>query len=100
MAEQVFLAAEQHGLDPRAVSQLDEASWVMRVYRKGEAQLTVRAVMTGLMLGFVLSFANVYSGLKTGWFFTMGLPACLASFAIWKLLAGLGIARSPLSLLE
>jgi uncharacterized oligopeptide transporter (OPT) family protein len=100
MAEQVFLTAEPHELDPRAVSQLDEASWVLRVYRKGQAQLTVRAVMTGLVLGFVLSFANVYSGLKTGWFFTMGLPACLASFALWRLVAGLGLARTPLSLLE
>lgn len=87
-------------LDPRAVSQIDEETWLARVYRRGEPQLTVRAVATGLLLGFVLSFANVYSGLKTGWFFSMALPACLASFAIWRLLASLGAARSPLGLLE
>jgi len=87
-------------LDPRAVAQVDEATWFARVYRRGEPQLTARAVATGLLLGFVLSFANVYSGLKTGWFFSMALPACLASFAIWRLLASLGVARSPLGLLE
>lgn len=87
-------------LDPREVSQLDEAAWVERAYRRGQAQLTVRAVATGLALGFVLSFANVYIGLKTGWFFSMALAACIASFAIWRLLASLGIARGPLGLLE
>jgi uncharacterized oligopeptide transporter (OPT) family protein len=30
----------------------------------------------------------------------MALAACLASFALWRLLASLGVARSPLSLLE
>ena len=87
-------------LDPRAVSRLAEADWVRDVYRPGQPQLTMRAVATGLALGFVLSFANVYTGLKIGLFFTMGLPACLASFAIWRLLASLGLARSPLSVLE
>jgi uncharacterized oligopeptide transporter (OPT) family protein len=87
-------------LDPRDVSQLDEAAWVERAYRRGQPQLTVRAIATGLALGFVLSFANVYIGLKTGWFFSMALAACLASFAFWRLLASLGIARTPLGLLE
>src|SRR4051812_20544446 len=87
-------------LDPRAVSQLDEAAWIRRAYRRGAPQLTVRAVATGLGLGFVLSFANVYIGLKTGWFFSMALAACLASFGLWRLLASIGVARSPLGLLE
>src|SRR5262245_24008637 len=87
-------------LDPRAVSRLDEAAWVRDAYRRGQPQLTVRAAATGLGLGFVLSFANVYIGLKTGWFFSMALAACLASFAIWRVLASLGVARSPLGLLE
>src|SRR5690349_18254144 len=87
-------------LDPREVSQLDEAAWVQRAYRRGEPQLTLRAIATGLALGFVLSFANVYIGLKTGWFFSMALAACLASFAIWRLLASLGLAATPLGLLE
>jgi OPT family oligopeptide transporter len=93
-------AADEPELDPRAVSQLDEAAWVRRAYRRGAPQLTVRAVATGLALGFVLSFANVYIGLKTGWFFSMALAACLASFALWRLFASLGIAQRPLSLLE
>src|SRR5215470_6809633 len=87
-------------LDPRAVSLLDEDAWVRDAYRRGQPQLTVRAAATGLGLGFVLSFANVYIGLKTGWFFSMALAACLASFALWRLLASIGVASSPLSVLE
>ena len=79
-------------LHPRAVSQLDEAAWVREAYRRGQPQLTLRAAATGLGLGFLLSFANVYIGLKTGWFFSMALAACLASFALWRVLASVGVA--------
>jgi uncharacterized oligopeptide transporter (OPT) family protein len=85
-------------LDPAAVAELDEAAWYATAYRGDQPQLTARAVVTGLALGFVLAFANVYIGLTTGWFFGMALAACLASFAIWRGLAGLGLR--PLSLLE
>ncbi|TMQ19760.1 MAG: OPT family oligopeptide transporter [Deltaproteobacteria bacterium] len=100
MADHVAAPAGEPALDPRAVSQLDETDWVRRAYRGGDPQLTVRAIATGLALGFVLSFANVYIGLKTGWFFSMALAACLSSFAIWRLLSSIGLVRSPLGLLE
>lgn len=87
-------------LDPADVAELDEAAWYATAYRGDQPQLTVRAVVTGLALGFVLAFANVYIGLTTGWFFGMALAACLASFAIWRGLAMVGLARTPLSLLE
>src|SRR5436190_14669011 len=96
MADHVAAPAGEPALDPRAVSQLDETDWVRRAYRGGDPQLTVRAIATGLALGFVLSFANVYIGLKTGWFFSMALAACLSSFAIWRLLSSIGLVRSPL----
>ena len=88
------------GLDPRVVASLDEAAWYAQAYQGDEPQLTVRAVATGLLLGFVLSFANVYIGLKTGWFFSMALAASLASFATWRVLTALAIAKQALSILE
>lgn len=87
-------------LSPAQVAALDEARWYAEAYRGDQPQLTVRAVVTGLALGFVLSFANVYIGLTTGWFFGMALAACLASFAMWRGFAWLGLARTPLSMLE
>lgn len=89
-------------LDPARVATLDEAAWYREAHaaRAALPQLTVRAAVTGLALGFCLSFANVYIGLKAGWFFSMALAACLASVGIWRGLATLGIARAPLSILE
>ncbi|MBL0214346.1 MAG: OPT/YSL family transporter [Myxococcales bacterium] len=91
---------DNHRLDPEQVARLGEAEWYTQAYRGDEPQLTLRAVVTGLLLGAVLSFANVYIGLKTGWFFGMALAAGLGSFAIWRVLATLRLARTPLSLLE
>ncbi|MGE0546247.1 MAG: OPT family oligopeptide transporter [Kofleriaceae bacterium] len=85
---------------PEHAGELDEAAWYRRVYRPAERQLTVRAIATGMVLGFVLSFSNVYIGLKTGWFFGVALAACLVSFALWRGFAAIGLARTPLSLLE
>lgn len=79
---------------------MDEDDWYRTVYRADQPQLTVRAIATGTVLGFVLSFSNVYIGLKTGWFFGVALASCLVSFALWRGFASLGLARKPLSMLE
>ncbi|MFO0751120.1 MAG: OPT family oligopeptide transporter [Myxococcota bacterium] len=46
-------------------------------------QLTVRAVVTGAVLGSVLAVANIYTGLKIGWGFNMSVAAVLLSFGFW-----------------
>lgn len=50
------------------------------------AQLTVRAVVTGMILGGVLSLCNVYSGLLIGWGFNMSITAALLGFGFWQTL--------------
>ncbi|MCB9588175.1 MAG: OPT/YSL family transporter [Polyangiaceae bacterium] len=47
-------------------------------------QLTIRAVLTGMVLGGLLSFCNIYSGLKIGWSFNMSVTAALLSFGFWQ----------------
>jgi putative OPT family oligopeptide transporter len=49
-------------------------------------QFTLRAVLTGMLLGAVLSLCNIYAGLKIGWGFNMSITAALLSFAFWHLL--------------
>ncbi len=61
-------------------------------------QLTVRAVLTGMVLGGVLSLCNIYSGLKIGWGFNMSITAMLLSFGLYKGLERFG-AR-PWGMLE
>jgi OPT family oligopeptide transporter len=47
-------------------------------------QFTLRAVLTGMSLGGVLSLCNIYSGLKIGWGFNMSVTAALLSYAFWQ----------------
>lgn len=48
-------------------------------------QLTVRSILTGMVLGGVLSLCNIYAGLKIGWGFNMSVTAALLSFGFWEL---------------
>ncbi len=48
------------------------------------AQLTVRAVLTGMALGGVLSICNVYTGLKIGWSTNMSITGILLAYAMWS----------------
>ncbi|MGE0054593.1 MAG: OPT family oligopeptide transporter [Hyphomicrobium sp.] len=52
-------------------------------------ELTVRAVVTGMLTGALLTPCNVYSGLKIGWTFNMSVAAGLIGFAVWTAAANL-----------
>jgi putative OPT family oligopeptide transporter len=80
-----------------------ERAWCEQVYRgRGDsmAQLTVRAVLMGACLGGVLSLTNLYIGLKAGWGFGVAITASILSYAIWTSLLKVGIARTPMTILE
>jgi uncharacterized oligopeptide transporter (OPT) family protein len=49
-------------------------------------QFTVRAIITGMLLGGTLSLCNVYMGLKIGWGFNMSITAALLSYGFWQAL--------------
>jgi uncharacterized oligopeptide transporter (OPT) family protein len=53
-----------------------------------ERELSLRAVLTGAVLGILLTPSNVYAGLKIGWSFNMSIIALLAGFGLWQGLAG------------
>jgi putative OPT family oligopeptide transporter len=80
-----------------------ERHWYEQIYRgRGDsmAQLTVRAVLMGACLGGVLSLTNLYIGLKAGWGFGVAITASILSYAIWTSLLKVGIARTPMTILE
>jgi uncharacterized oligopeptide transporter (OPT) family protein len=88
-------------LSPDEVVELDEDAWYARAYRGDDAaQLTVRAVVMGGVLGFFLAFTNLYIGLKTGWHIGVAVTACILSFSIHNFLHKLGVARTPMGILE
>src|SRR5437763_16030575 len=80
-----------------------EQQWYEQVYRgQGDsmAQLTWRAVLIGSCLGSVLSLTNLYIGLKAGWGFGVAITACILSYAIWTGLLKVGLASTPMTILE
>ncbi|MEZ4393882.1 MAG: OPT family oligopeptide transporter [Polyangiales bacterium] len=48
----------------------------------------------------LMSISNLYTTLKLGWAFGVAITACVLSFAIWNLFMVLGIAKTPMTLLE
>ena len=59
-----------------------------------------RAVLLGSGLGFLLAFTNLYIGLKTGWALGVAITASILAFSIWNVLMKLGIAKTPMTILE
>lgn len=54
-----------------------------------QRELSARAVLTGAVLGILLTPSNVYAGLKIGWSFNMSIIALLVGFGVWQ-----GLARN------
>ncbi len=80
-----------------------ERQWFEKVYKRRGAntpQLTVRAVVMGLILGGALSTTNVYVGLKSGWLLGVAITACIMSYALWTTFFKLGLVGSQMSILE
>src|SRR5204863_4467939 len=100
-------ADERDGLLPvgglKGTPEEIERQWYEQVYRghgDSMAQLTWRAVLVGACLGAVLSLTNLYIGLKAGWGFGVAITACILSYAIWTSLLKVGLARTPMTILE
>ncbi|HBN07205.1 MAG TPA: peptide transporter [Cyanobacteria bacterium UBA8530] len=61
--------------------------WYENVYLGDSMpQLTLRAVVMGMLLGGFMSLSNLYVGLKTGWGLGVAITACILSYAIWTTL--------------
>ncbi|GAA5922812.1 hypothetical protein JCM3775_006144 [Rhodotorula graminis] len=66
-----------------------------------EEELTVRAVVVGLVIGVLLACTNCYFGLQTGWISMMSLQASLLGFAVFKVVPQCGLfAGRPLTVHE
>jgi OPT family oligopeptide transporter len=64
--------------------------WHEHVFRGGMPQLTLRAALTGFLLGGILSATNLYVGAKTGWTLGVGLTSVILAFAIYRVGTQLG----------
>ena len=65
-----------------------------------ERQLTVRAVVAGMLLGGFMSLSNLYVALKTGWSLGVSITACILAFAIFAALTRIGLVRRTFGMME
>lgn len=63
----------------------EEALWLATTYRGDrEPELTLRALIPGILLGVVIASYNIYMGLKTGWGEGGSILAAILGFAIMR----------------
>ena len=67
--------------------------WLENVYRGDMPQLTLRAAVTGFLLGGVLAATALYIAGKTGIGIGVGLTSVILAFAIYRGLAKIGVAQ-------
>jgi putative OPT family oligopeptide transporter len=73
--------------------------WLENVFRGDMPQLTLRAALTGMGLGAILPLTNIYVGAKSGWTLGVGITSVILAFAMFKVLARMGLA-SEFTILE
>lgn len=77
--------------------------WRRDVYQGDTVrQLSVRSVVSGMMIGGVMSVSNLYVGLKTGWGLGVTITACIIAFGVFRALERLipAYRRQPFTILE
>ena len=78
-----------------------DKEWLTQVYRGDqEKDLTVRAVLAGMLFGGLMALSNLYVGLKTGWGLGVDIAAVIVIFAVFKGLRGIGLVKREFGMLE
>ena len=81
----------------------DDLVWLQTVYQGDTArQLSVRSIVTGMIIGAVMSVSNLYVGLKTGWGLGVTVTSCIIAYAVFRALEVVVPAyrRDPFTILE
>ncbi len=61
--------------------------WLDHVYQGNrQRQLTIRAILTGCVIGGVMSISNLYVGLKIGWGLGVAITAAVLAFSLFTVL--------------
>ncbi len=77
-----------------------EAIWLAQTYQPNAVNLTVRAVIVGMLVGAAMCLSNLYVFFKTGWSMGVTLTACIVAFGAFQLLERLRLVKKPLGPLE
>lgn len=77
-----------------------ERKWLKEVYQPGATQLTVRAVLSGMVIGAIMCLSNLYVVLKTGWSMGVTITACILAYGFFRVLKALRLTSREFSSLE
>ena len=77
-----------------------EDAWLREVYQPHAVNLTVRAVIVGMLVGVVMCVSNLYVFFKTGWSMGVTITAAILGWGTFKLLAAARVSPVPLGALE
>jgi uncharacterized oligopeptide transporter (OPT) family protein len=78
-----------------------DREWLEKTYRgDSEKQLTVRAVIAGMLFGGLMSVSNLYVGLKSGWGLGVDIAAVIVIFAVFKGLSSIGLIKTGFGMME
>src|SRR4051812_44669985 len=78
-----------------------ERHWFEKIYAGDDVkQLTLRSVITGMLLGGLMALSNLYVSLKTGWSLGVTVTAAILAFGIWTAIRGVLPRIAPFGPLE
>jgi uncharacterized oligopeptide transporter (OPT) family protein len=90
-------------IPPKHDIEATERWWIENVYRGDKMrQISVRAIVSGMLIGGLMSVSNLYVGLKTGWGLGVTITACIIAYAVFKSLETIipAYRRDPFTILE
>ncbi len=96
-------ATRQDSTRPDDLYIRESRAWLADVYQGDQVrQLSVRSLVTGMLIGGVMSISNLYVGLKTGWGLGVTITACIIAYAVFRSLEAVSprIRRDPFTILE
>lgn len=74
-------------LPENATGEQKDLHWYKHVYQGDKMpQLTLRAVLTGGILGMLLAASNLYTTLNIGWAFGVAITSSVISYVIWSII--------------
>lgn len=85
------------------MSHEESHAWLREVYQGHSVrQLSVRSIVSGMVIGGVMSVSNLYVGLKTGWGLGVTITACIIAYGVFRALEAVVPAykRNPFTILE
>src|SRR3954468_21680389 len=78
-----------------------ERHWYEKIYAGDDVkQLTLRSVITGMLLGGLMALSNLYVSLKTGWSLGVTITAAILAFAAWTAIRKVVPGTAPFGPLE